>query len=101
MHYIGAYPQDVFADKVHIGFGFEKLVDSLIFHILKHSNALNDSGTDPSPKFGQTQNANLQLSNAAFDLLTILISLTPFNPECSHLYISNNNPNCPPGFPNA
>ena len=49
------------------------------------------------PKFGHLPSANLQLSNASFDLLTVLTSLTPFNHEFSHLYAANNNPNCPPG----
>lgn len=101
MHYIGTHPQEVFSDHVKIGFGFEKLIDSLIFHILKHSNALNESGADQMPKFGHLPSINLQLSNASFDLLAILISLTPFNAEYSHLYIGNNNPNSPPGYPNT
>ena len=97
MQYIGAHPQEVFSDVAKIGFGFEKLIDSLIFHILKHSNALNESGADQLPKFGHLPSVNLQLSNASFDLITTLTSFTPFNPEYNHLYVSNNNPNCPPG----
>ena len=97
MQYIGTNPQEVFSDVAKIGFGFEKLIDSLIFHILKHSNSLNETGADQLPKFGHLPSVNLQLSNASFDLITTLTSLTPFNPDYSHLYLGlgSNNPNSP------
>jgi len=95
MHYIATQPHVVFADPTKLGFSYEKLIDSLIFHILKHSNALNDNGAEQMPKFGQLPSQTLQLSNASFDLLTLLGGLTPFNTEYSHLYASNNNPNAP------
>ena len=42
MNYIEACPNEIFVDMSKIGFQFEKLIDSLIFHILKYSNIVNE-----------------------------------------------------------
>jgi hypothetical protein len=59
---------------------FENLIDSLIYHLIAYSELEQKEESKLNVnKLREMQ----QVSNSAFDLLTFLVGLSPFNPDCA------------------